>query len=260
MKRIVDLHPRLLVRLGTRALPAIAGSTALLSGFHLERRLREPTFDVRDRYVRQWTSAMMRALRVETIVDAESARQLRAHSSTPRMIVANHRSTVDVFVLLSLFEGHLLARADMAEWPLMGSLARVGDTLFVDRADPQSGAASIQAIRERLKKGRVVGVFPEGTTYAGDEVRPFHAGAFIAIARERGEIVPVGLAYESDTAAFVQQSVVDHLLALLALRRVRVAIEIGAPVASKGLGVQALATTMQGEVQALVDRARRRLG
>lgn len=259
MARRFLIDPRSIARLGTRALPAVGASTALLAGFHVERRLRVPSFEVRDRYVRQWSAAMLRAFAVERVVDPAQAEGLRARASAPRMIVANHRSTIDVFVLLSLFEGHLLARADMADWPLMGSLARVGDTLFVDRDDPVSGAASVQAMRERLKKGRTVGVFPEGTTHAGDEVRPFHAGAFLAIARERGEVVPIGLAYEHHDVAFTQDSLVDHLARLLELDRVRVAVEIGAPVSTRGLGVQALAARTREEVQTLVDKARLRL-
>ena len=55
--------------------------------------------------------------------------------------------------------------------------------------------------------GQTVIVFPEGTTFAGDEVRPFHAGAFVAALRTGAEIVPVGLAYQRGSgAAFVDES------------------------------------------------------
>ena len=49
-------------------------------------------------------------------------------------------------------------------------------------------------------------LYPEGTTYSGDEVRPFRAGAFLAAQRTGAEIVPVGIAYEGDAASYGETS------------------------------------------------------
>ena len=96
------------------------------------------------------------------------------------LVVANHRSTADILVLLRTFGGRMVSRADLAGWPLVGAAARAVGTLFVDRSDAASGATAVRAIRTRLVAGDTVIVFPEGTTFPDDEVRPFHAGAFVA--------------------------------------------------------------------------------
>jgi 1-acyl-sn-glycerol-3-phosphate acyltransferase len=130
---------------------------------------------------------------------------------TPRLVVANHRSTIDILLMLHLFGGQLLARGDMATWPGIGVMARRAGTLFVRRDDPASGAGAVQRMRERLRRGITIGVFPEGTTFHGDEVREFQPGAFVAIARERGIVLPVGIAYERDDAIYGDEPIVDHL-------------------------------------------------
>jgi 1-acyl-sn-glycerol-3-phosphate acyltransferase len=162
--------------------------------------------------------------------------------------------------MLHLFGGNLLARGDIAEWPAIGVMARRAGTLFVDRTDPASGAAAVQSMRERLRRGITVSVFPEGTTFPGDEVHEFQAGAFVAVAREKGLVTPVGIAYETADVIFYDEPAADHMKRVARRPTTRVAIAAGAPFSTAGFGVRALAERARHEVQALVARARQRIG
>jgi 1-acyl-sn-glycerol-3-phosphate acyltransferase len=234
---------------------AIGGvSAAMLTALAIEERVREVTFERRDAYVRRWAGTLLRLLAVDVRIDAASS--ALAKGTRPRLVVANHRSTLDILLLLSLFGGNLLARGDMADWPLIGVLARRAGTLFVDRGDPASGAAAVQRIRERLRQGVTIGVFPEGTTYAGDEVREFQGGAFIAIARESGDVVPVGIAYEQPEAVYGDEPVMDHMKRLVGAPLLRVGVAVGEAVVAPRTHIRSLADSMRREVQALVYRAR----
>jgi 1-acyl-sn-glycerol-3-phosphate acyltransferase len=175
-------------------------------------------------------------------------------------VVANHRSTIDILLMLHLFGGQLLARGDMATWPAIGVLARRVGTLFVDREDPTSGAAAIKRMRARMRAGMIIGVFPEGTTFPGDEVRPFQAGAFMAIARERGIVLPVGIAYERDDAVYGDEPIGDHLKRIIQAPSTSVAVAVGAPISAMGAGVAGLADRAHDDVQCLVHRARGLIG
>ena len=141
-------------------------------------------------HMRRWARALMHVFGVETLVQGEVARPTGA-----RLVVANHRSPLDITALLGLFGGCVLSRADLADWPVLGVAARKAGTIFVDRSDGASGARAIRNIRARLKDGHTVIVFPEGGSFAGDEVRPLKGGAFAAIRGLDVEIVPVGIAY-----------------------------------------------------------------
>jgi 1-acyl-sn-glycerol-3-phosphate acyltransferase len=170
-----------------------------------------------------------------------------------RLIVSNHRSGLDIPVLGSRFDGAFLSRADLSGWPLVGPAARRIGTLFVDRQDKNSRAGAVKAMRRALKRGEGVLVFPEGTTYPGDDVRPFHAGAFVAAKDLAVQVLPVGLAYES-SAQYVEKSFGAHLAKVAALPSVRCALVIGQ---SRPIGpVQDEPERTRQEVIALVRRAR----
>jgi 1-acyl-sn-glycerol-3-phosphate acyltransferase len=242
-----------------RAAAAGGLSGALLALLSIEEVARGTTEERRSRYARRWARSLLGILRVDLRVDGDP-RQLDAHPSLARLVVANHRSTIDILLMLHLFGGQLLARGDMATWPAIGVLARRVGTLFVDRDDPSSGAAAIKRMRARMRSGVTIGVFPEGTTFPGDEVRPFQAGAFMAVARERGIVLPVGIAYERDDAIYGDEPIGEHLKRLVEAPSTVVAVAVGAPMAAAGAGVAALAERAHDEVQLLVHRARGMIG
>jgi len=249
------------IRAPLRAAAAGGVSGAMMAALVIEERLHELTDERRSGYARRWARSLLRILRVHLQVDgAELDGPPASPTATPRLVVANHRSTIDILLMLHLFGGQLLARGDMATWPAIGVMARRAGTLFVRRDDPASGAGAVQRMRERLRRGISIGVFPEGTTFHGDEVREFQPGAFVAIARERGIVLPVGIAYESDDAIYGDEPIVDHLKRLAQARTTSVVVAIGTPILATGAGVTGLAEHAHDEVQRLVHRARSLVG
>ncbi|MBK8263247.1 MAG: 1-acyl-sn-glycerol-3-phosphate acyltransferase [Nannocystis sp.] len=175
-----------------------------------------------------------------------------------RLVVANHRAALDIPILLSLFGGSVLSRADLAEWPVLGYAARRAQTIFVDRDSRQSGVKAIRAIREQLQRGRTVSIFPEGTTTAGDQLLPFNSGSFAAARGLPVEIVPVGLAYPSGLE-YTEDTFLAHLGNVGARPRISIGVAIGPPIAVEARSDR-LAQRLQGEIQALVYRARAAAG
>lgn len=167
-----------------------------------------------DTTARAKTRVCSRALQILGVTVTRSGAIVR-ESSRGRLIVANHRTALDIGVLMSELGGAFLSRSDVADWPMAGRLARYAETIFVDRADQRSGARAIRSIRHRLKAGGTVIVFPEGTTYAGDEVRPFKGGAFAALRGLDVDVLPVGLAYPHGTE-FVTPGFVEHVRGIAA--------------------------------------------
>lgn len=174
-----------------------------------------------------------------------------------RLVVANHRSPVDIILMLRRFGGSVLGRHDLESWPVLGRAARDGGTIFVDRNDPRSGVKAIREIRRRLQAGQTVIVFPEGTTHRGDDVHAFQGGAFAAVRGLDVELVPVGIAYEPGSE-FVDETFVQHLGRMAQRPKTRVALCVGEPHDAHG-DRDAMAAEMQREVQILVRRAREAL-
>lgn len=225
----------------------------MLAGVRAHQRLaaRDPNEAraVFDRWMRPWARSLLRLFGIEVRIDGAAPAAERA-----RLVVASHRSPVDIPILLSLFGGIALSRGDLARWPVLGAAARDAGTIFVDRESESSGASAIRSIRRRLRDGATVIVFPEGTTHAGDEVRTFHAGAFAAARGLDVEVLPVGLAYEPGVE-LVNETFGQHLARVAARPRTRVGVAIGAPRDIAGQTAP-LVSAIHGDVQALVARAR----
>lgn len=257
---MTSLDDRLENALGVARAPVRAGALAAataagVAAFLAEERVLPMTYDRRHEYVRWWCRRALGALGVEAVADPASP-ALGPVPEGGRMVVSNHRSMLDILVLLERFGGHMLSRDDLARWPVVGWLARFPETLYVDRSSVISGAASIRDIADRLAERHTVTVFAEGTTFPDDEVRPFHPGAFVAAARAGGELVPVGLAYADPHAVYFQEPFARHAKRVLLARRTRVAVAVGEPIPAAGSTSKALGRVARERVQALVHRAR----
>lgn len=212
-------------------------------------------------WIRRYGRALLRLYGVELYaggpyVAAGDMYPERDPSGLGRMFVMNHRSGLDIPITLACFEATIVSRADLARWPVIGLAARRVGTLFVDRSSKQSGAAVVQAMTGALSRGRGVMVYPEGTTFGDDEVRPFRPGAFTAACRAGAEIVPVGIAYGGADAAYIDEPFSAHMVRVSRARRTVAALEVGAPIQTRGQEVSSVRDLAHDAVQALVRRAR----
>ncbi len=176
-----------------------------------------------------------------------------------RVFVMNHRSSLDIPIVLSVAEAHAISRHDLASWPLLGWSAKRVGTLFVDRDSRRSGASVLRAVDSALKAGEGVVMFPEGTSFPGDEVREFRPGAFNAARRAGAEIVPMGIAYGDGAAYYHHETFADHAKRVACLSKLPVAIEVGDPLDTTDLTPVEVIELARTKVQQLVDSARARL-
>jgi 1-acyl-sn-glycerol-3-phosphate acyltransferase len=209
----------------------------------------EAKTNARDRWSGAWSRGLLSMFGVEVVVHGHA--NAGGHG---RVVVANHRSIIDIAVMLSLFGGAMVSRADVEGWPVMGRAAKGAGTIFVDRGSKKSGGQAVQAMVDRLAMRDTVCLFPEGTTFVDDEVRPFKPGAFVAAMRAHVPIVPVALVYPRDSgAAYGGESFGKHLARLADTPRTRVLVEIGAAMEPReGEGVDAFTERGRVEVARLV--------
>ena len=87
--------------------------------------------------------------------------------------VANHLSWVDILALAGASGTAFVAKAELAEAPVVGWLASLNRTVFVKREHRMGVAEQINALKEALVDNWSVTVFPEGTTTDGQSLLPF---------------------------------------------------------------------------------------
>ena len=114
------------------------------------------------------------------------------------LVVANHVSWLDVFVLNTIYPSRFIAKAEIRNWPLIGWLCKRSNTIFIERAMRQNAASINQQVSFLLKQGVCVGLFPEGTTTDGKQAGHFHS-ALIQPAIDAGAMLcPIALRYQDE--------------------------------------------------------------
>ena len=114
----------------------------------------------------------------------------------PVVYVSNHSSWLDIPVLGGQLDGCFVAKSEVSRWPLVGSIARLGRTVFVSR---NRGATVNErdSMRGRLARGDNLILFPEGTTSDGSRVMPFRSTFFAVAEGEQPPLIqPVSVAYD----------------------------------------------------------------
>lgn len=91
------------------------------------------------------------------------------------LVLANHVSWLDIIALGSLCPLSFVAKSEIAGWPVIGHLAVLQRTLFIDRGRRAATATVSAAMGHRLANGELVVLFAEGTTGDGTRLLPFRS-------------------------------------------------------------------------------------
>ncbi|HEY4126577.1 MAG TPA: lysophospholipid acyltransferase family protein [Gammaproteobacteria bacterium] len=158
-----------------------------------------------------WLSRGIAVLGVRVLVRG------RPHHA-PVLMLANHISWLDILVLATQSDSGYVAKAEVAEWPLLGWLARVGGTEFIRRGSHPDLARVLGQMAWRLKAGQRITVFAEGTS--GGKVLPgrFRPRLIKAAVTAKVPVQPVAIYYGShpERIAFVgEDSFIQNLWALM---------------------------------------------
>ena len=149
------------------------------------------------RLIRLWSGGLLRVFGI---------RLQRTGTPLPgaTLFVANHVSWIDIVTLHSQRMMGLVAKREIASWPLIGWLATRAETIFHQRGSQESLGGVLQEMLARLRSGHAVGVFPEGRTRDGRDVGPFHARIFLAAVEAGVPVQPVALCYGDGASAQTQ--------------------------------------------------------
>ncbi|MFC0409978.1 lysophospholipid acyltransferase family protein [Roseomonas elaeocarpi] len=110
------------------------------------------------------------------------------------LFLGNHSSWLDIVVLGGVLEACFVSKAEVARWPVIGTVARLGRTVFVSRERGRTGAEADE-MRARLTHDDSLILFPEGTSSDGGRVLPFRS-SFLAVAPSAARLQPVSVGYD----------------------------------------------------------------
>ena len=143
----------------------------------------------KDRYVRRWSSRLMAIAGVTMRIN-------HPERIAPRsLIVSNHVSWLDSFLIYSHLNGHFIAKSTMADWPVMGYLGRKVGTLYLDRSSGRNLKETLGRLVGNLNAEERCIFFPEGTTAPQGNMLPFHPNLFEGAIQVNLPIQPFAIRY-----------------------------------------------------------------
>lgn len=205
--------------------------------------------------------------RLVPFLDRESRRRLAAHAMTlgarticaifgvrvsvqgaprglnPSFVVCNHSGYLDIPVLGSVLLAVFVSKHEVRRWPLIGWLASLAGTVYVDREAKRDALNALNEIREAIADGVDVIVFPEGTTTNGLEMKSFKSTLFDAPATLGVSVLPVSIKYTAVDARKIgpddmdlvawhgNQPLLPHVWRLLGHRRIDAVVYLNASIA-----------------------------
>jgi len=143
----------------------------------------------RDARVQVWALQMLRVLGVG--LEIRGTPPVRG----PVLLVANHISWLDILVMHAARHCRFVAKSDVRRWPLIGTLATGGGTLYIERESRRDAMRVVHRMGRAFKAGDILAVFPEGTTSDGRNLLPFHSNLIQAAVATGTPVQPVALQF-----------------------------------------------------------------
>ena len=190
---------------------------------------------LRKRLVRRWSARLLAICRVR--VDHLPGAAPLEHA----LIVANHISWLDIFVINALHPCRFVAKAEIRAWPVLGWLVAQAGTVFIARGNRRDLRHIFKGLVDALGQGQRVAFFPEGTTASQGQLLPFHANLFEAAIDAGVPVQPYALAYVDRDGNWHrgvdyvgETTFVDSILRILKGEPVYARLGCLAPMASNG--------------------------
>lgn len=173
---------------------------------------------LRQAMVSWWNRTVCRILNLEIITTGQI-------DPSAGLTVANHVSWLDIIAIGAQHPFLFVAKEEVADWPILGYLARGIGTLFIRRGDADQSAAMSEMMTWRLRRGERLMLFPEGTTTDGKQVLRFHGKLFQPAQRAGASVQAIALKYSGEAAAVApfigDDDLVPHMIKLLGLPKIR---------------------------------------
>lgn len=135
-----------------------------------------------------WSCALLDTLGIDLQADLTNL-------VTGALVVANHVSWVDIFVINAAFPSAFVSKDDVRQWPVIGWLAAKNDTIFLRRGSRGHARVINEQVEGILAKGKHVALFPEGTTTDGLHLLHFHAALLQPALVGGHPVLPLALSY-----------------------------------------------------------------
>jgi len=207
----------------------------------------------RERLIQRWSARLLGICRVRVEQGGEAPLPYA-------LVVSNHISWLDIFVLNSVHPCRFVAKAEIRAWPVLGWLVAQAGTVFIARGNRRDLRHIFQGMVDALRGHQRVAFFPEGTTASQGQLLPFHANLFEAAVDARAPVQPYALAYLDARGGWHpavdyvgDTTFVDSIVNIMQGEPMIARLHCMAPIAAEGAHRRELARAAQEAIQLALD-------
>lgn len=113
----------------------------------------------------------------------------------PQIFMANHQSDFDILIALAYIPGQFrwIAKKELFAIPVFGQAMRSAGYIEIDRQNHEKAMHSLDLAALRIREGKSVMTFPEGTRSRDGEIKAFKQGLFYLAIQSGVPIVPISI-------------------------------------------------------------------
>jgi 1-acyl-sn-glycerol-3-phosphate acyltransferase len=144
-------------------------------------------FNKNNRFFRKWWAKLQRYL------IGYSLEVIGKPDRDAKLLLINHQSLMDIVVLEDNYPADIawVAKKEIANIPLYGQILTLPNMIIIDRKSKSSLIKLFKEAKDRVSKGRVVAIFPEGTRGKGDKLLKFKSGAKLVAKKLKLRVQPI---------------------------------------------------------------------
>ena len=152
---------------------------------------------------------------------------------TPALYVCNHRSFTDPIVVCRYLNAFVIAKAEVANYPIINKGAELTGVIWVNRQDKNSRTQTRDKMVETIKEGYNILVFPEGTVGKDKATLPFRMGTFLEAAENNIPVIPIAIEFKSPKDMWVLEKFVPQYFHQYSKWKTEVKLTFGKPMTGK---------------------------
>ena len=150
------------------------------------------------------------------------------------LLVANHLSYLDIVFLAALRPCVFVSKKEVGAWPVFGTCAKLGGTIFVDRTRRSDVGGVSGQMRQALAEGLLIVLFPEGASSGGASVLPFKSALIEPALRLGCPITAAAIGYSlekgsvsEDVCYWKDMQLLPHLLNVFGIPAIQAELRCG---------------------------------
>ena len=142
--------------------------------------------------IKRWSSLLLKIFKINLVVNNDLKKIL---SKKNYLIVSNHISWLDIFIINSAYPVAFVAKQSISKWPILSWLVKASETIFIDRKRITKIKETSKEVENFLENKGSICIFPEGTSSDGSKLLNFKSNLLQTAINKNISVLPIAIQY-----------------------------------------------------------------